>query len=142
MKELGLNEEDYGFYLDLRKYGTARHAGFGLGFERMIMYLTGMSNIRDVIPFPRTVNNQNYNLKRIQEISTKYIKNKLYPLYTQRNSVKAEGLKMYNILVCDDDREIVEAIEIYLSKEGYNVIKAYDGLEAIEILKKKMFNYC
>lgn len=49
---------------------------------------------------------------------------------------------MYNILVCDDDREIVEAIEIYLSKEGYNVIKAYDGLEAIEILKKKMFNYC
>jgi asparagine--tRNA ligase len=57
MKELGLKEEDYGFYLDLRKYGTARHAGFGLGFERMIMYLTGMSNIRDVIPFPRTVNN-------------------------------------------------------------------------------------
>ena len=57
MKELGLNEEDYGFYLDLRKYGTARHAGFGLGFERMIMYLTGMSNIRDVSPFPRTVNN-------------------------------------------------------------------------------------
>ncbi|MBR3645735.1 MAG: asparagine--tRNA ligase [Lachnospiraceae bacterium] len=57
MKELNLNEEDYGFYLDLRKYGTARHAGFGLGFERMIMYLTGMSNIRDVIPFPRTVNN-------------------------------------------------------------------------------------
>ena len=44
---------------------------------------------------------------------------------------------MYNILVCDDDREIVEAIEIYLSKEGYNVIKAYDGLEAIEILKKE-----
>lgn len=44
---------------------------------------------------------------------------------------------MYNILVCDDDREIVEAIEIYLSKEGYNVIKAYDGLEAIEILKRR-----
>ena len=57
IKELGLNEEDYGFYLDLRKYGTARHAGFGLGFERCVMYLTGMSNIRDVIPFPRTVNN-------------------------------------------------------------------------------------
>lgn len=57
MKELGLNEEDYGFYLDLRKYGTARHAGFGLGFERCVMYLTGMTNIRDVIPFPRTVNN-------------------------------------------------------------------------------------
>ena len=57
MTELGLKEEDYGFYLDLRKYGSARHAGFGLGFERCIMYLTGMSNIRDVIPFPRTVNN-------------------------------------------------------------------------------------
>lgn len=57
MKECGLNEEDYDFYLDLRKYGTARHAGFGLGFERCVMYLTGMSNIRDVIPFPRTVNN-------------------------------------------------------------------------------------
>ena len=57
MKELGLKEEDYGFYLDLRKYGTARHAGFGLGFERCVMYLTGLANIRDVIPFPRTVNN-------------------------------------------------------------------------------------
>ena len=57
MKELGLDEEDYVFYLDLRKYGSARHAGFGLGFERCVMYLTGMGNIRDVIPFPRTVNN-------------------------------------------------------------------------------------
>ncbi len=57
MRELGLREEDYGFYLDLRKYGSARHAGFGLGFERFVMYITGMSNIRDVIPFPRTVNN-------------------------------------------------------------------------------------
>ena len=57
MQELGLKEEDYGFYLDLRKYGSTRHAGFGLGFERCVMYLTGMSNIRDVIPFPRTVNN-------------------------------------------------------------------------------------
>ena len=57
MDELGLKQEDYGFYLDLRKYGSARHAGFGLGFERCVMYLTGMSNIRDVIPFPRTVNN-------------------------------------------------------------------------------------
>ncbi len=55
--ELGLKEEDYGFYMDLRKYGSARHAGFGLGFERCVMYLTGMSNIRDVVPFPRTVNN-------------------------------------------------------------------------------------
>ena len=57
MQELGLKEEDYKFYLDLRKYGSARHAGFGLGFERLIMYITGMGNIRDVIPFPRTVNN-------------------------------------------------------------------------------------
>ena len=57
MKELGLKEEDYGFYLDLRKYGSVRHSGFGLGFERCVMYLTGMGNIRDVIPFPRTVNN-------------------------------------------------------------------------------------
>ena len=57
MEEMGLEKEDYGFYLDLRKYGSARHAGFGLGFERCVMYLTGMSNIRDVIPFPRTVNN-------------------------------------------------------------------------------------
>ena len=57
MDELGLKEEDYGFYLDLRKYGSTRHAGFGLGFERCVMYLTGMQNIRDVVPFPRTVNN-------------------------------------------------------------------------------------
>ena len=57
MEELGLKVEDYGFYLDLRKYGSARHAGFGLGFERCVMYLTGMGNIRDVVPFPRTVNN-------------------------------------------------------------------------------------
>ena len=57
MKEMGLKEEDYGFYLDLRKYGSTRHSGFGLGFERCVMYLTGMGNIRDVIPFPRTVNN-------------------------------------------------------------------------------------
>ena len=55
MDELGLAKEDYGFYLDLRKYGSARHAGFGLGFERCVMYLTGVSNIRDVLPFPRTV---------------------------------------------------------------------------------------
>ena len=57
MEELGLRKEDYGFYLDLRKYGSVRHAGFGLGFERCVMYLTGMGNIRDVIPFPRTVKN-------------------------------------------------------------------------------------
>ena len=54
MKELGMAEEDYDWYLDLRKYGGVKHAGYGLGFERMIMYLTGMSNIRDVLPFPRT----------------------------------------------------------------------------------------
>ena len=57
MDELGLNKEDYEFYLDLRKYGSTRHSGYGLGFERCVMYLTGMQNIRDVIPFPRTVNN-------------------------------------------------------------------------------------
>ena len=54
--ELGLNEEDYWWYLQLRQYGGTKHAGFGLGFERMIMYLTGMANIRDVISFPRTTN--------------------------------------------------------------------------------------
>ena len=57
MDELGLKKEDYQVYLDLRKYGSARHSGFGLGFERCVMYLTGMGNIRDVIPFPRTVGN-------------------------------------------------------------------------------------
>ena len=57
IEELGMNPQDYGFYLDLRKYGSARHAGFGLGFERCVMYLTGMGNIRDVLPFPRTVGN-------------------------------------------------------------------------------------
>ena len=57
IEELGMKLEDYSFYLDLRKYGSARHAGFGLGFERCVMYLTGMGNIRDVLPFPRTVGN-------------------------------------------------------------------------------------
>lgn len=57
MEALGLKKEDYKFYLDLRKYGSVRHAGFGLGFERFVMYLTGMANIRDVSPFPRTVHN-------------------------------------------------------------------------------------
>ena len=60
MKELGLREEDYWWYLDLRRYGTVPHAGFGLGFERLIMYLTGISNIRDVLPFPRTVGNAEF----------------------------------------------------------------------------------
>ena len=57
IEEFGLNKEDYWWYLELRKFGTATHSGFGLGFERMIMYLTGVSNIRDVIPFPRTPKN-------------------------------------------------------------------------------------
>lgn len=57
MEEMNLNSEDYWWYLDLRKYGTVKHSGFGLGFERAIMYITGMSNIRDVISFPRTVHN-------------------------------------------------------------------------------------
>lgn len=60
MNELGLKEEDYAFYLDLRKYGGVTHSGFGMGFERMVMYLTGIGNIRDVIPYPRTVNNLEY----------------------------------------------------------------------------------
>jgi asparaginyl-tRNA synthetase len=57
MKEIGLHPADYSFYTDLRRYGTFPHAGFGLGFERMLMYVTGMTNIRDVIPFPRTPKN-------------------------------------------------------------------------------------
>ena len=60
MKELGLNEKDYWWYMNLRKYGGTKHAGFGLGFERIIMYLTGVSNIRDVLPYPRTVGNAEY----------------------------------------------------------------------------------
>ena len=60
IKELGLNEEDYWWYLELRKFGTATHSGYGLGFERMLMYLTGMQNIRDVIPFPRTPKNAEF----------------------------------------------------------------------------------
>ena len=53
IKDLGLNPEDYWWYLDLRKFGTVPHSGFGLGFERLLLYVTGMGNIRDVIPFPR-----------------------------------------------------------------------------------------
>lgn len=60
IKELNLNPEDYWWYLDLRKYGSIKHAGFGLGFERMIMYFSGMANIRDVIPFPRTLKNAEF----------------------------------------------------------------------------------
>ncbi len=57
MKELDMDLDQYKFYLDLRRYGTVRHSGFGLGFERCVMYLTGMANIRDVLPYPRTVRN-------------------------------------------------------------------------------------
>ena len=60
MAELGLSEEDYWWYLNLRKYGGTKHAGFGLGFERIIMYLTGVANIRDVLPYPRTVGNAEF----------------------------------------------------------------------------------
>ena len=60
MEECGLKEEDYWWYVNLRKFGGTKHAGFGLGFERIIMYLTGVSNIRDVIPYPRTVGNAEY----------------------------------------------------------------------------------
>jgi asparaginyl-tRNA synthetase len=60
IKEKGHNEDDYWWYLDLRRYGGVKHAGFGLGFERFIMYVTGMTNIRDVIPYPRTPNNAEF----------------------------------------------------------------------------------
>ncbi len=60
MDEMGLKKEEYAWYLDLRKYGSVKHAGFGLGFERLIMYLSGMANIRDVIPFPRTPKNAEF----------------------------------------------------------------------------------
>ena len=60
MQELNLDQEDYWWYLDLRRFGSVVHSGYGLGFERFIMYLTGMSNIRDVIPYPRTVRNAEF----------------------------------------------------------------------------------
>ena len=60
IKELGMKPEDYWWYLDLRRYGGCKHAGFGLGFERMVMYLTGISNIRDVLPHPRTVGSADF----------------------------------------------------------------------------------
>lgn len=60
IRELGLRESDYSWYLDLRRYGGTRHCGFGLGFERLIMYMTGISNIRDVLPFPRTTGSADF----------------------------------------------------------------------------------
>ncbi|MCO6524039.1 MAG: asparagine--tRNA ligase, partial [Candidatus Schmidhempelia sp.] len=60
MSEMGLNKEDYWWYRDLRRYGTVPHSGFGLGFERLIAYVTGIQNVRDVIPFPRTPRNANF----------------------------------------------------------------------------------
>jgi len=60
MREFGLSEEEYKWYLELRQFGGVKHAGFGLGFERLIMYLTGVANIRDVIPFPRTTGSADF----------------------------------------------------------------------------------
>ena len=60
IEELGMKPEDYWWYLELRKYGSVPHSGFGMGFERMIMYLTGIANIRDVLPFPRTTGNADF----------------------------------------------------------------------------------
>ena len=60
MEEFNLDPKDYWWYLDLRKYGGTKHSGFGLGFERLIMYLTGIQNIRDVLPFPRTTGNAEF----------------------------------------------------------------------------------
>lgn len=60
MLEMGLNKEDYWWYRDLRRYGTVPHSGFGLGFERLIAYVTGVQNVRDVIPFPRTPRNASF----------------------------------------------------------------------------------
>lgn len=60
LEQMGLSKEDYGWYRDLRRYGTVPHSGFGLGFERLVAYVTGMQNVRDVIPFPRTPGNANY----------------------------------------------------------------------------------
>ena len=60
LAEMGLSKEDYSWYRDLRRYGTVPHSGFGLGFERLVAYVTGMQNVRDVIPFPRTPGNASY----------------------------------------------------------------------------------
>lgn len=60
IEEMGLNEQSYEWYTDLRRFGTVKHAGFGIGFERLIMYITGITNIRDVLPYPRTVGNAEF----------------------------------------------------------------------------------
>ena len=60
IKDLDMNPEQYKYYLDLRRYGSCKHAGYGLGFERLVMYLTGVGNIRDVLPHPRTVGNADF----------------------------------------------------------------------------------
>ena len=60
MDELGMNKDEYKWYLDLRRWGSVPHSGFGMGLERMVMYATGISNIRDVLPFPRTPRNAEY----------------------------------------------------------------------------------
>jgi asparaginyl-tRNA synthetase len=60
LEEMGLDKEDYSWYRDLRRYGSVPHSGFGLGFERLVAYVTGMQNVRDVIPFPRTPGNAQY----------------------------------------------------------------------------------
>jgi asparaginyl-tRNA synthetase len=60
MKEINLNPQDYWWYLDLRRFGTVPHSGFGLGFERLVMLISGVDNIRDVIPFPRVVGNADF----------------------------------------------------------------------------------
>jgi len=60
IRDCGMNPEDYGWYLDLRRFGSVPHAGFGLGFERLVQFVTGMANIRDVIPFPRTPRNASF----------------------------------------------------------------------------------
>ncbi len=60
MKEKGIKKKNYEWYLDLRRYGTVPHSGFGLGFERLVAYTTGMKNVREVIPFPRTIRNAKF----------------------------------------------------------------------------------
>lgn len=71
MKELGMNLEEYDWYLGLRKYGTCKRAGFGIGFERLLMYLTGMKNIRDVTAYPRTEGSCKFQIKSNKSMQIK-----------------------------------------------------------------------